>query len=77
LVSAYYLLYKKRDFKTLVPVVLFALFWLYDYPSNSPAFREGVKILLISVPMYTILLFWVLLAFLLLRERYGTQEQLV
>lgn len=67
--TLYNLLYKQRDFKTLIPVLLFALFWLYDYPSNAPAFRQGTNTLLMSVPLYFILVFWALLAFMLLRDR--------
>jgi alpha-1,2-mannosyltransferase len=76
LITLYELIYQKRDFKILIPVVLFALFWLYNYPSNLPAFRQGFNTLLMSVPLYIILIFWALLAFLLLRERHARQAQL-
>lgn len=71
-----YFLYKKKDFKLLIPTFLFALFWLYDFPSNSPAFRQGTSTLLMSVPMYLMLLFWVLLAYLLLKESHNGQDKI-
>lgn len=72
-----YTLYQKREFKLLIPGVVFALFWLYNYPSNSPMFRQGLNILLMSVPLYLLLLFWVLLAYILLREQYGQPAKIV
>ena len=74
LVTLYHLIYANKDFKILIPIILLALFWLYDYPSNSPAFRQGTRILLMSVPLYLMLVFWALLAFMLLRENYGQDK---
>ena len=76
LITLYGLIDQKRDFKTLIPVALFALFWLYDYPSNLPAFRQGFNTLLMSVPLYVMLVFWALLVFLLSRERPTRQAEL-
>jgi hypothetical protein len=74
LVTLHHLIYANKDFKILMPIILFALFWLYNYPSNSPAFRQGARILLMSVPLYLILVFWALLAFVLLRENYRQRK---
>jgi hypothetical protein len=69
-----YVLYQTREFRLLMPTVVFALFWLYNYPSNSPMFRQGLSTLLMSVPMYLVLLFWALLALMLLRENHDRPD---
>jgi hypothetical protein len=72
LIILHYLIYESRDVTLMVPAAAIALFWLFNYPSNSPLFRTGTNTLLISVPFYITSLLWIFLAFILLDLRKKT-----
>ena len=71
----YYLVFKHRDIKILVPTGAIALFWLYNFPVNSPAFRYSLRILLISTPFYFMISLWIILVYILLKARQSKTRQ--
>lgn len=48
-------------------LTIVGLFLALPYPSNAPAFREGLRTLLISMQLYAVCLLWMLSLFALLR----------